>query len=81
MEIRSTLKAHIAQAFLFSTEFTLGDSESLLENGVIDSINIIELVLFLQQTFGIEVDDADIVLENFDSIDRLTAYVERKKAA
>ena len=56
-----------------------GDT-SLLESGLIDSTGVLELVEFLESRFGIAVDDADLVPENLDSIDRICRFLSRKGA-
>ena len=58
----------------------LSASQSLLDSGVVDSTGVLELVAFLEQSFGIEVKDADMVPENLDTIDNIAAFVRRKQA-
>jgi acyl carrier protein len=53
---------------------------SFLESGLIDSTGILELVLFVEETFGITVADDEVIPEHFDSVRRLAAYVRRKLA-
>lgn len=53
--------------------------ENLLEQGVIDSLAIVKLVGFLEEQFQIEVDDEERIPENFESIDALSAFVQRKR--
>jgi len=55
--------------------------ENLLAQGVIDSMGILKLVAFLEDTFGIETDDDDMVPENFESLAALCAFVERRRSA
>jgi acyl carrier protein len=57
------------------------DDESLLEAGVIDSTGMLEMVLFLEQHFGLKVEDRELVPENLDSMDRLVQFVGRKLRA
>jgi acyl carrier protein len=59
-------------------EFKLQDSDSLLENGVIDSLGMLELVKVLDKRFHISVEDDELSPENLDSIESLTAYLRRK---
>jgi acyl carrier protein len=56
----------------------LTDDASLLEKGIIDSTGVLELVGFIEQTFGFTVEDEDLVPANLDSVQSLTAYVSRK---
>lgn len=58
-------------------EFT--DEDSLLDAGVIDSLGILDLVGFLEETFGIQASDEDLNPENFDSIATLVRFVENKR--
>lgn len=56
------------------------DDASLLDAGVIDSLAIVELTAFLEQEFGIRVDEDDLVPENFDSFRAMDAFVKSKQA-
>jgi len=52
--------------------------ESLLENGIIDSTGVLELVLFLEEQFSIEIKDVDIIPENLDTINNMLVFIEKK---
>jgi len=56
-----------------------GRTDSLIESGVIDSTGVLELIEFLEQDFGIQVDDSETVPENLDTVERIVAYVTRKR--
>ena len=58
----------------------LTDSSSLLELGIIDSTGVLELVQFLEEKYGIQVEDADLTPDNLDSLDNLVGYLNRKKS-
>jgi len=79
MLVKEILRQHISENILFSKEYPYSDADSFLENGVIDSMNVIELVLFLEQQFGIQVPDHEIVPDNFDSIEQLANFVQQKQ--
>ena len=51
----------------------LGNATSLTEAGVLDSLSLLRLVVFIQERFGIVVDDVDLVPENFDTVDAICA--------
>ena len=53
----------------------------MLDNGVIDSTGVLELIGFLQDEFGVEVADDEMVPANLDSIAKIEAYVGRKRPA
>jgi acyl carrier protein len=72
------LREFIAKNFLFSDEFSLSDSASFLESGIIDSTRVLELILFLEERYQITLADEEIVPENLDSIQSLKIFVESK---
>jgi acyl carrier protein len=61
-----------------ATLLPLGNATSLLETGVLDSLSLLRLVLFVQQRFGIVVDDVDLVPEHFASVDAICAYLRSR---
>lgn len=80
MNIAKQIRQYIMDNFLISNEdFT--DEDSFLEEGIIDSTGVLELVMFVEEIFGFAVPDEDIVPENFDSVSKLTAYVKQKMSA
>ena len=56
----------------------VADDVSLMGEGIMDSTGVLELILFVEETFAISVADDEILPENFDSVARIAAYVERK---
>lgn len=57
------------------------DGDSLLEAGVIDSLMMVDLIAYLEATFGISIDEEDMVPEHFDSIVAIASYVEARQPA
>jgi acyl carrier protein len=79
LEKKEKIKRFIIETFLFdSDEEALDDDESLLDSGVIDSTGVLELVAFVEEEFGIEVKDEELIPENLDSISKLATYIEKK---
>jgi acyl carrier protein len=76
--IANTLRSFIQENYLLGRDFTFADGDSFLEHSIIDSIGILQLVTFLQDTYGITVQDSELLPENLDSIDAVTAYLCRK---
>lgn len=74
------IRAFIVENFLLGNDSGFDNTESLLESGIIDSTGIMHVVAFLEEHFGIVVDDEDMVADNLESISRITDYVERKQA-
>jgi acyl carrier protein len=80
--IEEQLRSFIAREILFSGNgYPFADDNSFLENGVVDSMNVMEIVLFTEKTFGIPIEDREIVPANFDSIRALAEFIRRKKSA
>lgn len=78
-EIAKQIQGYIARNLLFSDgEFDLGDDVSFLEEGIIDSLGVLELVAFIEKQFGVGVADAELIPDNFDSVNSLTSFVCRK---
>jgi acyl carrier protein len=79
--IEQQLRTFIARDILFSGNgYPYADEDSFLESGVVDSMNVMEIVLFAEKAFGIPIEDREIVPANFDSIRNLADFVRRKKA-
>ena len=77
-ETRDKVRAFVVDNFLFGNADGLKDDSSFLDEGIIDSTGILELVSFLEEEFGIAVEDEELIPENLDSIANVTAYLERK---
>jgi acyl carrier protein len=80
MSVEQQIKTYIAENFMFSSNgFELDEDESFLDAGVVDSLGVLELVTFVEETFGVQVSDEEIVPDNFDSVNNLAAYIGRKQ--
>lgn len=79
-DIESKIAGYIAENILFSRKgYPYPFDASFLENGIIDSMNVLELVMFVEEKFKVKVDDGDIVPDNFDSVSKLAVYISSKK--
>lgn len=77
--LETQIAKFIAENFLFSSQgFPYAEDASLLENGVIDSMNVLQLVMFVEEKFKVTVEDDEILPENFDSVANLANFVRRK---
>ncbi len=75
----------LVKNFLLEQEYikpdeVIDESESLLERGIIDSLGVMEMVALLEETYGIEIDDDDLMPENFDSLAAINDYIRGKVA-
>ncbi len=79
-ELATQLRTYVDECFLFGVETEYSDDDSFMENGIIDSTGVLELIAYLESTFGFKVSDEDLVPENLDSIGSLERFIGRKQA-
>ena len=80
--IEEMIRIYIAQNILFSGNgYPHSDDASFLDEGIIDSMNVLELVSFVEEHFRVTVQDEDIVPDNFDSVSKLAAFVRNRVTA
>ena len=77
MNIKGQVKEFFVDNFMAEMD-SVADSDSFLENGIIDSTGVLELVLFLEETYNIKVEDDEIIPENLDSLENIAIYVTSK---
>jgi acyl carrier protein len=81
MSIEQQLRQFVNETFLFGHGVdAIGADDSFMERGIIDSTGVLELVTFIEARYRVTLLDEDLVPENLDSFNRLTAFVERKIA-
>ena len=78
--MKQEIRQFIIEAFLFGDESDpFEDSDSFMQKGIIDSTGVLELISFLEEKYGVTVDDEERIPENLDSIDNLVKFLGRKK--
>ncbi len=75
------VRTFVIQNFLFGRDAGLADDESFLDSGIIDSTGVLELVAFLESTYGIRISDEELIPENLDSINNISKFLRSKLAA
>jgi acyl carrier protein len=79
--MKNIIRQYILGNLLFTEdESALQDNDSFLDSGIIDSTGVLEIILFVEETFGIKVNDDEMLPVNLDSVDNLVAFVNRKQA-
>jgi len=78
MEHLDTIRTFIVENFLFGDGDRLQEETRFLESGIIDSTGVLELVGYLESTFGIRVEDDEITPENLNSLGNICGYLGRK---
>ncbi|KQZ82899.1 acyl carrier protein [Mesorhizobium sp. Root157] len=73
---KDKVRSFIIENFLFGdTSYDLAENASLIENDIIDSTAVLELVAFIEDSFDITMSDSDIVPANLDSVARISAFI------
>jgi acyl carrier protein len=79
IEITQTLSAHIAANILKQPKRVIKDSEPIISSGLIDSFNLVDLALFIEDKFGVRIDDSELNAETFDSLAQLVALIKQRQ--
>ncbi|MEL1264528.1 acyl carrier protein [Pseudoxanthomonas putridarboris] len=79
--IKSTVRQYIQENFLMGAAESYADDASFMDAQLLDSTGFLELVQFLEETYGIKVEDEEMMPDNLDSLDAIARFVQRKQAA
>ena len=80
-DVISQTREYIRENFLYTRpDYVVGEDDHLLGKGIVDSMGMVELLTFLQDTFGTRADDAEITEDNFATLRRIADFVLRKDA-
>jgi acyl carrier protein len=77
-ELSAAVHKFIRDNFVFDDKAQIGDDQSLLGTGIVDSTGIMEMIAFLETTFHVKFADNELVGDNFDSVSRIISFVTRK---
>ncbi|NQV33611.1 MAG: acyl carrier protein [Phycisphaeraceae bacterium] len=76
---KETVKEFVVDNFLFGDGSILGSETSFLNESIIDSTGILELIMFLEETFDVTIEDQELIPENLDSLNNIQGFIETKK--
>jgi acyl carrier protein len=79
MSIAEQVRAFVTTNFYVPDPSILTDDTSLLDQGIVDSTGVLEVITFLEETFQVTVNDDEILPDNLDSIHRIAAFIARKQ--
>lgn len=79
-DIKNSVRKFLLDNFVMGGNVTIADDTSFMKAHILDSTGFIELILFIEESFGVKVDDAEMLPENFDSLLNIEGYVDRKRA-
>ncbi len=79
MSAEQKIRSFILENFLFTDdESALANDDSFLQKGIVDSTGMLEIIYFLEDDFNLSVEDSEMIPENLDSVNNLTAFIESK---
>jgi acyl carrier protein len=78
MQRAAQVRNFIVENFLFGAVDQIRDDESFLDSGIVDSTGVLQLIDFLEETYGIAIANEDATPDNLDSIDKISAYLARR---
>ncbi len=82
MNIKGNIRQFIIDNFLMGESSRLSsDRVSFLDSGIVDSTGVLELVTWVEEAFGIKIEDDELLPENLDSVDQLSDFIQRKSGA
>ena len=80
VEIKKKIRDFVVETFLLGDKTTqFKDEDSFLENGIVDSTGILELITFVEETFNISIEEEEMVPDNLDSLNNLSGFIISKR--
>ena len=76
----STLSKHIAEKILKQPNRVITADESIISSGLVDSFSLVDLALYIEDTFGVRIDDSELNASTFDSLSQLASLIESRKS-
>ncbi len=77
--IAGTLSKHIAAAILKQPNRVVTETEPIISSGLIDSFNLVDLALFIEDQFGVRIDDSELNAQTFDSVGQLAELIRQRQ--
>ncbi len=82
VSITAQVKRYILSNFLFTEdESALAEDASLVGQKIVDSTGVLELIMYIEDTWGIKIADEEMVPENLDTVERIARFIERRQAS
>ncbi|MBT2971842.1 MAG: acyl carrier protein [Candidatus Thiodiazotropha sp. (ex Ctena orbiculata)] len=80
MSTEAIIRNYILENYLFTDDQSaLNSTDSFLDKGILDSTGILEVIYFLEDEFGIKVEDTEMVPENLDSVNNIVSFIAKKR--
>jgi len=79
-DIETTIAQFIATEILKQPSRSISPTEALISSGLIDSFHLVDLALFVEDTFGVQIDDTELNVDTFDTLQQLSALIRQRQA-
>jgi len=80
MSSEEKIRGFILENYLFTDDQSeLNNDDSFLDQGILDSTGILEIIFFVEDEFGIKIKDDEMIPDNLDSVNKIVAFIERKQ--
>lgn len=80
MNTQEVLMEYVKQNLMKGRSTNVTPQDDLLSAGIVDSLGVLQLVAFVEERFGFQVPDEDVVYENFSSVEALSNYLDKNKS-
>lgn len=77
--MKDQLRQYIATHIMRHPTYHISDDESLIKGGMIDSFSLVEIAIFIEETFGVHMDDTELTADNMDTINKMAAAIQSKQ--
>ena len=79
-EIESTLSSYIVTQVMKRPKYALQPDEPLISSGLVDSFHLVDLAVYVEETFGVRIDDTELNADTFDNVSQLAQIIRRRKS-
>ena len=79
-QVTDTLGQYVAAKILKQPKRVLRPDEALISSGLIDSFSLVDLALYVEDTFGVHLDDSELNAGTFDTLDQLDSLIQQRQA-
>jgi acyl carrier protein len=80
-DTKGIVRKYLLDNFVMGGDVEIGDETSFMDSHVLDSTGFIELISFIEESFGVKIADEEMLPENLDSLEAIDAFVARKRSA
>jgi acyl carrier protein len=78
-EIRTRLREYLTKDVLRDPSYPLGDNDALISSGLIDSFSLVDLALWVEDQFGVRIDNSELNDKSFDNVSQLASYIQQRQ--